>query len=105
MLTTSVTTRTDGSVPTPLMSALIALQDREDDASCWLAVAVEFRAVGQPQQAIEACEASLKLDPKSVDAWVMIAELARAVGHHEIADEAIGILRTLAPNDARADSL
>lgn len=105
MLTTPAPTTAEATARTPLMSALAALQDHEDSASRWLDVAIEFRAAGLAHQAIEACEASLKLDPKSVEAWVMIAGLARAVGHEEIADEAVVILRNLAPDDARISSL
>jgi len=95
----------DDSVPPSLLAALNALQDHEDEAPRWLAVALEFRAAGHPHQAIEACEACLKLDPQSLEAWVMIAELAQAIGHREIAEDAMGIIRRLAPEDQRLAAL
>ncbi len=84
-----------------LVRALEALQEHEHDAAKWLDVALAFRSVGQPIQAIDACEACLKLDPKQVEAWFLIAELADAVGHTEMADDAYEVAGKLAPGDLR----
>lgn len=84
-----------------LTLALDRLQDHEHDASRWLEVAGAFRALGQPVQAIDACEACLKLDPQQIEGWFMIAELAAAVGHEEIAAESYAVARQLAPEDPR----
>lgn len=85
----------------PVVAALEALQGHEHDASKWLHVALAFRSAGQPIQAIDACEACLKLDPNQVDGWFLIAELANAVGHSEMADDAYDVARRLAPGDPR----
>ncbi len=91
----------EGGPADVLARSLEALQGREDDATRWLVVAQAFRAAGQPVQAIDACEACLKLDPKLIDAWFLIAELALAVGHREMAGEAYDVVRQLAPEDPR----
>ncbi len=85
----------------PLAQALDALQGNEHDALKWLDVALSFRGAGQPIQAIDACEACLKIDPKQVEAWFLIAELAIAVGHQVMADESYDVVRQLSPNDPR----
>lgn len=85
----------------PLVAVLESLQGNEHDPLKWLEVALAFRAAGQPIQAIDACEACLKTDPKQVEAWFLIAELATGVGHKEMADESYDVLRQLAPNDPR----
>lgn len=84
----------------PLVTALEALEGNEHDASKWLEVAQAFRAAGQPTQAIDACEACLKLDPKQVHGWLLIAELAEAVGHKEMADDAYDVVRKLTSGDS-----
>ncbi len=84
-----------------LVHVLEALQEHEHDAARWLDVALAFRSVGQPIQAIDACEACLKLDPKQVEGWFLIAELADAVGHSEMADDAYEVAGKLAPGDLR----
>jgi len=85
----------------PLVRALESLQGNEHDALRWLEVARAFRSAGQPVQAIDACEACLKIDPKQVDAWFLIAELAMAVGHLQMAEESYEVVRQLAPDDPR----
>lgn len=104
MSTTTLPSR-EATAETPLLAALSALENHENDAARWLAVATEYRAINQPVQAIEACEACLKLDPRCVDGWVMIAELARAIGHHEFAEEAVDVIRQIAPTDPRIATL
>lgn len=88
-----------------LTRSLEDLQGHEEDAHRWLAVAEAFRAAGQPVQAIDACEACLKLDPKLIDGWFLIAELALAVGHREMADESYAVVRELSPEDPRLASI
>ncbi|HEY0967493.1 MAG TPA: tetratricopeptide repeat protein [Opitutaceae bacterium] len=90
---------------TVLRNALETLQHQEDNPLCWLEVAIAFRAAGQPIQAIEACEACLKLDSRQLEAWFLIANLALAVGHREIGAEALSVIRELAPADDRIADL
>lgn len=88
-----------------MRGALETLQHQEDNPQCWLEVAIAFRGAGQPIQAIEACEACLKLDASQLDAWFLIADLALAVGHREIGAEALAVIRQLAPADERIGDL
>lgn len=88
-----------------LRSALEALQNQEEVPARWLEVAHAFRAAGQPIQAIEACEACIKLNERETEAWFLIADLALAVGHRDIAGEALSVIRELAPDDERTTDL
>ena len=89
----------------PLVRALEGLQGNEHDASRWLEVARAFCEAKQPIQAIDACEACLKVDPKQIDAWFLIAELATVAGHLEMANDSYAVVRQLAPEDPRLPAL
>jgi len=77
-----------------------AVQHDEGNATLWFDVSRAYRAAGQAQLAIQALEASLRIDATCVDAWIMLVELAEAVGMTELAREAHACVEELSPNDA-----
>ena len=83
---------------------LSVLQGEEAQADRWLDVARAFQADGQMQPAIAALEAGLGVDPQSLEGWLLYAELAQAIGSADIAQEAAGVARRLAPDDPRANA-
>jgi protein O-GlcNAc transferase len=80
---------------------LAAVQQNSDDAVLWFTLATALRADGKTSDAIKALETSLRLDGNSVEGWLMLHELAEAVGASDIAEEARTILHQLAPGDPR----
>lgn len=82
-----------------------AVQHDEANAELWFDIARAYRAAGGPQSAIQALETSLRLDPTRVDSWIMLFELAEAVGSTELAREALGCALEIAPSDLRVIQL
>jgi protein O-GlcNAc transferase len=80
---------------------LAALQGEEKNAGLWLDVARALKADGQLGEALQALEAGLKIDQTLLEGWVLFAELAHTLGSAEIAREAAGVARQLAPEDDR----
>lgn len=78
-----------------------ALQGEEARPELWLDVARALKADGQLSEAVQALEAGLKLDQTLLEGWVLFAELAYALGSMDIAREAAGVARQLAPDDTR----
>ncbi len=84
---------------------LSALQRAGGDATLWFDVALAYRAAGQPRSALEALEASLRLDDKNAAAWIAICELAADVGSLDFAREALALAAELRPEDERLPAL
>lgn len=82
-----------------------AVQHDEANPALWFDIARAYRAAGGPQSAIQALEASLRLDPTRVDSWILLFELAEAVGSMELAREALGCALEIAPSDLRVIQL
>jgi predicted O-linked N-acetylglucosamine transferase (SPINDLY family) len=80
---------------------LAAVQGEERNAALWLDLALALRANNQVMEAIQALEAGLRLDDTLLEGWVMLAELAQAVGATDLAREAGGVAHKLAPSDPR----
>jgi predicted O-linked N-acetylglucosamine transferase (SPINDLY family) len=80
---------------------LAALQGEEVKADLWLDVARALRANNQLPEALQALEAGLNLDKLQIEGWVMFAEVAHQLGSADIAREAAGVARQLAPDDTR----
>ncbi len=81
---------------------LAAVQSEEMNPVLWYDLARAFRANGQPQEALQALEASLKLDVKSAASWNLVVELAEAVGAYDMVAEAQSVLQHLADNPPTA---
>ncbi len=82
---------------------LAALQGQEQSADLWFETASVLHATGCNQQAIEALEASLRLDATQVPAWHLLAKLAREVGHQELVEETESVLKSLQCVEAPAN--
>jgi len=80
---------------------LAALQGEENNPELWLDVARALKADGQLSEALQALEAGLRLDQTALEGWVLFAELAHTLGSTEIAREAAGVVKHLAPDDSR----
>lgn len=91
----------EGRTDRALTYLLAAVQGRENDAGLWLDIASALRANQQPAEAIQALEAGLRLDDTLVEGWLMLADLARAVGLTDLMREAAEVAQKLAPTDPR----
>ncbi len=80
---------------------LSAVQHLDQDAALWHDLAWAFQALKQPAQALQAAEACLRIDPKHLEGWLLLAELARDAGHADFFNEARATLQDLASTDAR----
>ncbi|MEO5960008.1 MAG: tetratricopeptide repeat protein [Opitutaceae bacterium] len=80
---------------------LAALQGEEGKADLWLDLALALRAVGRTTEAIQALEAGLRIDDTLLEGWVMLAELAQAVGANDLMRDAADVAQKLAPSDPR----
>jgi predicted O-linked N-acetylglucosamine transferase (SPINDLY family) len=77
---------------------IAALQGGENHAVLWRDVALALRAEGKRNQAIEALETCLRLDPAQGESWMLFIELAESCGSMELAREALGALRANVPD-------
>ncbi len=80
---------------------LAAVQHVDRDADLWHDLARALQQNRQLPQALQAAEACLKIDPRHVAGWLLIAELAADAGHAAFFNEALSNLRGLAPADPR----
>ena len=88
-----------------LVYLLAAVQHLDQDAGLWHDLAWAFQALQQPAQALQAAEACLRVDPKHVEGWLLLADLAREAGHAEFFQEARTTLQDLASTDPRVVAL
>lgn len=84
---------------------LVAVVPVLGNAATWFDLAIALNHNGQKREAVQALEASLRHDGAQPDAWVMLIELARAAGAHDMADQALQALRECAPLDPRISGL
>ncbi len=80
---------------------ITALQNDDKNAALWFAIACATRRNNRPKQAIQALEGCLRVDPRFVEGWFMLAELASEFGNGRLRDDALGMARQLAPEDSR----
>ncbi len=64
----------------------------------WRWIADAYEAQGRLPDAIEAVEASLRLNPQNVAVWLKLARLAEGAAATDIAQDALTVLRGLAPD-------
>lgn len=74
---------------------LAAVQQRVDDPELWITLAKAFHQAGKHNNAVQALESALRLDPRRVEAWQLLRRLARDAGHAELGAQADEILREL----------
>jgi predicted O-linked N-acetylglucosamine transferase (SPINDLY family) len=76
-----------------------ALQGGENNPGLWRDLAGALRADGKRNQAIEALESSLRLDPSQAEGWLMLIDLAESSGATDFARESLEALRANAPDN------
>lgn len=84
-----------------LVYFLGAIERSEPDASLWHGAAAALLGAGRREEAVQALEACLRIDGQSVDGWLLLADLALSSRHVELLNDAVKVLRLLAPGDAR----
>lgn len=77
---------------------LAALQGGENNPVLWRDLAVALRADGKRNQAIEAIESCLRLDPSQAEGWLMLIDLAESSGAADFARESLEALRANVPD-------
>lgn len=85
-----------------LLAAAPALAD---DGPLWFDLARALRHCGHNSQMIEALQHSLAVDAEQLDAWLMLAEIARQMGATDLVHDAAAFARKLAPDDPRVAAL
>ncbi len=80
---------------------LSALEGQESSAEHWIDAARALKAERKFSEALQATEAGLRLDQTALEGWVLFAQIAHELGSAEIAREAAGVARQLAPEDTR----
>lgn len=81
-----------------------ALQGEESNPELWLDVARALSAEGKLGEALQALEAGLRIDQTALEGWVLFAQIAHQLGSVDIAREAAGVVKQLAPDDTRVTS-
>jgi predicted O-linked N-acetylglucosamine transferase (SPINDLY family) len=76
---------------------MAAIGSDDGTAALWLDTARALRANAQSAEAIQALETALRLDPKLVEGWKLLAELAELAMIPDLAAEARQIIDTLVP--------
>jgi protein O-GlcNAc transferase len=81
-----------------------ALPQMESEAGVWFDLARALRESGRTPQALQALEAALRLDPTRLDPWLLLFELAQAIGADEIARDALAAAQQLDQQDPRVQA-
>lgn len=84
---------------------LPTVQQSNGDPEVWFLLARALRADHRMQEALQALEGCLRLDPHHVEALLLMHQLADAAGANEMAQETIAVLEEAAPGDPRVVAL
>lgn len=84
---------------------LAAVQDLGADPELWVTLAKALRANQQVSEAIQSLETCLRVAPKHLDALLLLHDIASGLGAADIAADALGCMREIAPDDVRVTSL
>ena len=84
---------------------LAAVQSGDAEAGTWFELAKALQANGQMQQALQALETGLRLDPANAEGWVMFVEAAERAGAIELGREALEQLKKCAPQHPLLEEL
>jgi glycosyltransferase involved in cell wall biosynthesis len=82
-----------------------AIQHIDRNPQLWHDLAVALNETGRRPQAAQAVEASLRLDGRRVEGWLLLGELALAANNREMVRQVLGVARGLAPGDSRVAAL
>lgn len=91
----------DGQHERAVAYLLAALPRGENDGSLWYELARALQKNGQVQETLQAVEGCLRADPRHLDGWLMVAELASQAGNDSLRDEAVAMGRQVSPDDPR----
>ncbi len=80
---------------------LAAAQHDEQNPRLWHDLARALSHAGRKVESLQALEASLRPDPVSIEAWLMLGDVAHTLGHTEMVQEVSNVLQELAPGDPR----
>jgi len=94
-----------GFVDAAEFCALTGLRGHEHDGRRWVDVGQVLRIKKDFTGALSAFETALRLEPRSIDGWLGIAEMAHLKGVHDLAADAIGMARRIDPHHPRLVSL
>lgn len=94
-----------GNLPGAVKYLLAAVQQSDAASAVWFTLALVLRDQGRTDDAIQALETCIRLDPHNVDALLVLLELAERVGATEIARDVLDWLRQVAPEDPRIVAL
>ncbi len=84
---------------------LAAVQSGGAELGTWFELAKALQANGQMQQALQALETGLRLDPANAEGWVMFVEAAERAGAIELGREALEQLKKCAPQHPLLEEL
>lgn len=103
-----------------LLAKALGLQQRDDeaadvlvtlvelapnDAALWHDLALAARQARRGAVAVQAVESALRLDPKRIESWFLVATLAEESGNRDMHREVLGVLKELAPGDSKVIAL
>jgi tetratricopeptide (TPR) repeat protein len=77
----------------------------ESDAACWLDLARAYKLNQQPEQAVQAIVASLRLDPNVATGCLMLVEIADELGAPDLARRAVRALGAMMPHHPQLEEL
>lgn len=80
---------------------LSAIQHDEQNPSLWCDLAEALSRSQRVEQAVSALQTCLRLDGHYLDGWLLLAEMAKNLGHAELLAEAASMARIIAPTDPR----
>lgn len=80
---------------------LAAVERQPERPDLWYDLGIALRGAGRRQDALKALETALRLDPRNLEGWLTLSEMAREAGHAEMLREIAGVVAKLAPQDPR----
>ncbi|MBI5767159.1 MAG: hypothetical protein HZA93_05140 [Verrucomicrobia bacterium] len=95
----------EGEAARAVTYLLAAVERRHDDAELWFTLATALRQNQQAAAAIQALEASLRLDRTRVDAWLLLLDMAGSANAADLVRDAREALQQIAPDDPRVLAL
>lgn len=83
---------------------LAAIQHDEKNAALWRDLADALRRTNRISEAVQCLQTCLQLDPHGTEAWRLLADLAKSLGHAELQAEANAMIAKLSEDAVAADA-
>ncbi len=64
----------------------------------WHEFALAARQAGRHSDACEALQTALRIEPARVDSWLLLEQICKSVGHDEMHQDVLGVLKQIAPD-------